>query len=406
MHPMVKPALRRSWRDRTTVQFGIRPGRAAVLEGVDRPTEHLLDLLDGTRSLDRVRAEAAGLGLGAARVGRLLGLLREGGVLDDAEAAAPLHGVPEAARERLRPDLASLSVVHPAPGAAAARLAARRRKGVQVRGAGRVGASVASLLAAAGVGRVDVVDSGRVEPWDTSPSGTPASDAGRQRAAAARAAVRRAATAARAGSAVDLVVFAPRNGLDAFAPDPGDAAPLVRAGIAHVYAGVLEDTGFVGPLFAPPANEEGDGEGKGDEGRGGDRGSGGSGRSDGPDRSDGSGGCAGCLALHRAEADPAWPRVLAQLRSGRPGPLPACDTAMATTVAGLAAVHALMLLDGGTPSSVGARVEVSLADTSVTVRAVPRHSGCECAGMRQHGSASVGDAPAAAGGAQVTMGVG
>ena len=40
-------------------------------------------------------------------------------------------------------------------------LLARRRARVEVRGAGRVGAAVASLLAAAGVGRVRVRDSGR-----------------------------------------------------------------------------------------------------------------------------------------------------------------------------------------------------------------------------------------------------
>ncbi|GAA2685257.1 hypothetical protein GCM10010310_37000 [Streptomyces violaceolatus] len=27
MHPMVKPALRRGWRDLNTVQFGMTPGR-------------------------------------------------------------------------------------------------------------------------------------------------------------------------------------------------------------------------------------------------------------------------------------------------------------------------------------------------------------------------------------------
>lgn len=441
MRPMVKPALRRSWRDRTTVQFGIGPDRAVVLEGVDRHTERLLGLLDGTRGTDRLRAEAAGLGVSTERVDGVLGLLREGGVLDDARAATALHRLPHPAWERLRPDAASLSVVHPAPGAAAARLSARRDRGVQVRGAGRVGASVAAVLASAGVGRVEVVDSGPVEPWDVSPCGIRASDIGRRRGAAARAAVRAAAPAAPTGAGVDLVVFAPRNGLDAHAPDPEAGAPLVRAGVPHLYAGVLEDRGFVGPMFLPAHEGSGGGtgqpvggraEGSRAEGHGGGRAEAhergpaegpGTGRKDGSEepgkgrterpvggRADGSGSgracggaCAGCLALHRAEADPAWPRMLAQLRSGRPGPLPACDTALATTVAGLTAVHALMLLDGGTPASVGGRVEVSLSDTSFALRPVPRHPGCDCAAAPGYGCASVGNAPAAGDRARVTM---
>ncbi|MZE53714.1 ThiF family adenylyltransferase, partial [Streptomyces sp. SID5770] len=69
---------------------------------------------------------------------------------------------------------------------AAGVLAARRALRVQVRGAGRVGATVAALLAAAGVGRVEVLDSGRVEPWETAPGGLPPEAVGERRATAAR----------------------------------------------------------------------------------------------------------------------------------------------------------------------------------------------------------------------------
>lgn len=35
MHPMVKPALRRGWRDLNTVQFGMTPAHALTLAPVD-----------------------------------------------------------------------------------------------------------------------------------------------------------------------------------------------------------------------------------------------------------------------------------------------------------------------------------------------------------------------------------
>jgi bacteriocin biosynthesis cyclodehydratase domain-containing protein len=421
-HPMLKPALRRTWRDRHTAQFGVDPRHARVVEGLDEQAAQVLALLDGSRGLEQVHREAAAAGTARHRVDRLLEVLRHGGVLDDAAAAASLQGLPPDERERLRPDLSSLSVVHAAPGAAPARLAARHRAAVVVHGAGRVGSGVAAVLAAAGVGRVDVVDTGRAELWDASPCGTAVADRGRPRTAAARTAAgrtRRASTGRnragpggvgpdRAGPgeagpdgpapggwggseagpgaagpgaagwdevgrgevgrpATRLLVLAPRDPLPAYSPAPRESRALLAAGVPHLYAGVLEGTGFVGPLVVPGAA------------------------------------CGECLTLRRVAADPAWPRLLAQLRSGRAGPVPACDTALAVAVAGLAALHGLMLLDGGVPSSVGARVEVSLLDTSMEVRPVAPHPDCPCGAAEWAGSASAGQVAAAGGEAQVTM---
>jgi bacteriocin biosynthesis cyclodehydratase domain-containing protein len=352
-HPMLKPALRRSWRDPQTLQFGIDPAHAVVLGPLDDPAARFLGLLDGTRGPGLLRREAAALGLAPDRADRLLGTLADGGLLDDADSAGRLGTVmrqQDGALERLRPDLASLSVVHPEPGAAAARLAARRAARVKVCGAGRVGASVAAVLSAAGVGRVDVADGGEVEPWDAAPCGIPAVAVGERREAAARGAVRRAAPdprreprPARPEAALALAVLTPRDGLAAYAPDPGGAEPLMTAGIPHLYAGVVEGTGVVGPLVIP-------------------------GRS----------ACAECLERARAEADPAWPRILAQLRSGRPSGVLPCDVALATLVAALAAAHALALLDGRLPPSVPGRVEFSLAGLGMRVVAVAPHPECGC----------------------------
>ncbi len=102
----------------------------------------------------------------------LLARLTEAGLLDDPRSAGPPADVLRRRAEvmdRQRPGVASLSVVRPEPGGGLRRIGARRAMRVQVRGAGRVGASIASVLSGAGVGRVEVLDGGRAEPWDVAP---------------------------------------------------------------------------------------------------------------------------------------------------------------------------------------------------------------------------------------------
>ncbi|MEV6318960.1 ThiF family adenylyltransferase [Streptomyces sp. NPDC051776] len=378
MHPMLKPALRRGWRDRQTVQFGIAAAHAVVLGPVDTTTGLFLSLLDGTRGMPLLRREGEAMGLDSGRVDELMDRLGAAGLLDDATASGSSPGAvaPDLTEvtDRLRADLASLSVVHPEAGAAVRRMSARSAVRVQVRGAGRVGAAVAATLSASGVGRVDVQDGGCVEPWDVAPSGLPPESVGERRSVAARRAVRSAAPGRRpwrsgaegaggaagagrvaasgvsraSGAVTELVVLAPRDGLAAYAPDPVVTEELIASGTPHLYAGVIEGTGVVGPFVLP-----------------------------------GSSACAGCLALERTDREPAWPRMLAQWRSGRSASgAVACDTALATVVAGLAASHALNFLDGRLPLSTGARLELALPDVAWQSRPVPAHQGCSCGAAR------------------------
>lgn len=356
MHPMIKPALRRGWRDRQTVQYGMAPAHAVVLGPVSDPTAALMDLMDGTRSLEQLRQEAARLGLGPEIPERLIRRLAAAGVLDDAtadrEAAASV-------REGLRPDLASLSVVHREPGGGVRRLAARRAARVQVRGAGRVGASVAATLSAAGVGQVDVVDGGSVEPWDTSPCGIPAQRTGARRDVAARCAVREARVwQGGTRSDVSLVVIAPRDGLDAYAPDPVATERFMTAGTPHLYGGVTEATGVVGPLVLPGTSP-----------------------------------CAECVLRTRADREPGWPMLVGQWRtaSRRRSGTPACDTALATMVAGATASYALSFLDGDGGCAVGYRLRFALPYLLPDTEQFSTHPECSC------GAASVTGSPSASG---------
>ncbi|KAB1147593.1 ThiF family adenylyltransferase [Streptomyces luteolifulvus] len=368
MVPMVKPALRRGWRDLNTVQFGMTPAHAMTLGPMDTATGSFLDLLNGTRGPELLREEGRRMDLPDGQVDGLVERLARAGLLDDARGGGPaadaLRAKPELL-DRLRPDLASLSLTTSEPGEALGLLAARRSLRVQVRGAGRVGAVLASLLSGAGVGEVDVRDCGRVEPWDVAPGGLPAESVGDRRDEAARRAVRRAAPdrpprrGSRAPAGTDdpglsLVILAPRDDVAVHAPAPSAADALVASGTPHLYAGVVEATGVVGPLVLP-----------------------------------GETGCAGCLHEDRTDRDPVWPRLVTQWRSGKARQTgPPCDLALATAVAGLAAAHALAFLDGRGPSGAGVRWEVSLPSLHWRARPVRAHSSCACGaaekGNREH----------------------
>ncbi|MFF1637207.1 TOMM precursor leader peptide-binding protein [Streptomyces sp. NPDC058246] len=369
MHPMVKPALRRGWRDLNTVQFGMAPAHAMVLGPMDTATGSFLDLLDGTRGMPLLRKEGREMGLPDGHVDALVERLARSGLLDDTTGGGPAADALREKKEvldRLRPDLASLSLVAPAPGAAIERLAARRSLHVQVRGAGRVGVVLAALLAGAGVGEVEVRDVGCVEPWDVAPGGLPVESIGERRAEAARRAVRRAApdrpprTSSKAKEkekerqkvrekgaeevrGLSLVILTPRDGVAVHAPDPAAAESLIASGTPHLYAGVVEGTGVVGPLVLP-----------------------------------GDTGCAGCLDQGRVDRDPTWPRLVAQWRSGQQRRVSACDLTLAAGVAGVAAGHALAFLDGVLPSSAGARWEASVPGFDWHARPVWSHPACPC----------------------------
>jgi len=154
VRPLLKPALRRVWRDQTTLQLGLDPERAVAIGGLGPAHATFVFHLDGTRTRAQVLAAAPAVGLSRAEAERLLDLLALAGALDDAAAdLSPLATLDQADRDRLGPDLASWSLVRPEPGAAARVLARRRAAGVAVLGSGRVRDALRPLLDAAAVGR-------------------------------------------------------------------------------------------------------------------------------------------------------------------------------------------------------------------------------------------------------------
>lgn len=343
MKPVLKPALRWLWRDDSTLQLGVDPRRAVLLTGLGEDAVKVLGMLDGSRDSDTIVRAARARGVPDQTARHLLDLLTRAGVLEDATAATrPPAALSPDDLERLGPDLASICLDGADSGAGLHLLARRRASSVRVHGAGRVGASIASLLASAGVGHVQVQDEGWVRRADVTPAGFCGADVGERRDAAAAGVIARTApttSTAPAAEAPHLAVLAPVG-----APDPTTASELLRDDIPHLFAGVRETVGVVGPLVVPGRTS-----------------------------------CLRCQELHRRDRDPAWPRVLAQLcRPHRA--TEACDSVLATAVAAQGALQALTYLDGKpeSPPTVGGTLELCLPDWRWRRRSWPPHPGCGC----------------------------
>lgn len=363
MRPVLKTALRRLWRDPTTLQIGVRADHAVVVAGVDDAAAHLVEAIDGTRDDQALRLTARSLGLEAAVADALLRLLGEAAVLDDAMAADPLTDLPAIEQERLTPDLASASLVSGRPGGGPSTLTRRRRAKVTVVGAGRVGGTVAAVLAAAGIGQVAVDDPGTCRPRDCGPVAPRLADVGATRGHATRTAISRISGVVSTDDVArheqaDVAVLAPSGSLDPAVPDE-----LVRAGVPHLLAHVREATGVVGPFVLP-------------------------GRS----------ACLRCLDLHRTDRDPAWPMIAAQLavQSRRSG-IEACDVALATFVGAVCALQVLGWVDRGDAATRNGTLELTLPDWRIRRRSWHPHPACGCRWDADHATAEAASEPVPAG---------
>src|SRR5207249_2867267 len=92
--------------------------------------------------------------------------------------------------------------------------------------------------------------------------------------------------------------------------------------------------------------------------------------------------CLRCLDHVRADSDPSWPLILAQLGTRRPDP-PAADAALAAEVAAQAARQVLIAIDR-TPvasAAVNGTLELVLPGWQWRRRSWRRHPGCLCSGQ-------------------------
>jgi hypothetical protein len=341
--PTLVPGLRRLWRDRHTLQLGVDPARASVLEVADPGVVRLLDLLDGEHTERGVLAYAVRAGIAEADARDLLAALRGANLLLSAGSFLPA-ALPEPTRRRLTVEAAALALRGRDRCGTPAQLLRRRAAArVVLNGAGRLAAPLATALADAGVGHVNPDLQGVVTPGEPVGGVLRGSDVRRPRASAVADAVRRAAP--------ETQTRAVRAGESAFVVHLGADRPaaLLAAGHArrrrpHLMIGVRDTTVVVGPLV-PPAGRP----------------------------------CLNCVDLHRCDRDPAWPALAAQLGE------PAVEPTSASTVlaaAGYAAAEVLGFLDGEAPETVGATVEIS-APGRFRRRTWAPHPSCDCQRRRR-----------------------
>ena len=205
---------------------------------------------------------------------------------------------------------------------------------------------MASFLAASGVGHVACTDPEPAEPADLAPAGLIRSDLGEPRQRGAARAVERAAPDVRTGddgAVPDLVILT-----GPVLPDLVDG--LMRDRVPHLAVWTGEAIGVVGPLVQPARST-----------------------------------CLRCVDLRKAQADPQWPKILAQATFTRARPQ-ACDTVLAAMTATLAAAQALALIDRAgfaaespeTPVTVNGTLEVVLPDWQWRRRTWLPHPACAC----------------------------
>ena len=318
---VVKPALRAGllplWRDRETIQIGVDPRRAVALTGIGAAAG-LIGLLDGSRDRDQLVAAAAQVGIPVPLAERLLALLTDAGQLIDYPARM-LRGLAADRRAGLLPELATASIARQDADGGAAVLAQRSAALVQIDGEGRIPATIAEVLAASGVRVVaGPIESGTVGPGSIRPSPIRPGPV---------------TTSPRAGRP-GLIVLAGRL------PDPAGRLP----DIPHLAVSAREAIGMVGPLVRP-----------------------------------GSSACLRCLDLARAERDPAWPLILAQLARRQAEPV-ACGAALAAAVAAQAAAQVLLFIDcpaAAVPAQ-DATLELVLPGWQWRRRGWPPHPACTC----------------------------
>lgn len=337
----LRPGLRVVRRGPSEVQVGVDPRWAVRLVDLGPGEPELLLALDRGGDLGHLARDAGRHGVSAARARELADALRSARVTCDGarRSGPPLRPGASAEVEAwtlLRDD---------ADGTAQVR--ARAGRSVGVVGLGRTGLGAALTLAASGVGTVLLDDDSWVTSLDVGASGYRVGDVGGPRLAAAARALRDIAPEVEVslppGQRPDVILHVARG-----AADPATGVALVASGATHLSVVLREADATVGPFVMP-----------------------------------GAGPCLRCLDLHRTDVDDAWPTVAAQLVSAPPrGTPPAGEPGvLAGVCAALAAAEVLAHLDGRTPRTRGATVEVAMPDVLPLTRKWEVHPHCGCTSL-------------------------
>lgn len=344
MRPLLKAGLVRTWRDATTLQLGLAPGRCAILSQASSAVAAALDQLDGTRTVEALIDSGP---LPGDLLIPLLQSLADAGLLEDADAdTRALHSLPARERERLGPDLAAWSLATRAADGGLGVLARRRAAWIEIRSSSRTGIACAHLLAAAGIGRLTFADASIITPDTLAPLGLRPDHLGRRTSHAVNDELLELFPATHRTPAMnrppDVTVLTPADAV----VDADTLDDLMRRDAPHLPV-LQRGGGFVlGPFVVP-----------------------------------GSTACVRCVDHAAAERDPAWPWQLTQLHtpaSGRRRAVIAHDTVLGTAAAALASLQVLAFIDGQRPLLMDAVGHLAPPNGVLEVHAATRHPACGC----------------------------
>lgn len=343
--PWIPPVLRRVWRDVGILQIGMDSERAIVLGGITPQRYRLINSIDGRHSTAQLAAGGPWLDLSPDDIIAVLQQLHASGVLVDLGAIPTETGSgwhPETNR-RLLPDLAArlLSTATDTPQRVAA---ARAHSQVLIHGGRRVGSVIASTLASAGLGRINVIERSPVDAADVTGGGFGLDDIGADHGDALTRLVGRITdSTSTAGlsplESPDLLI------LTETWPGPDERErSLQRSGTPYLCATIRERRAVIGPFVVP-----------------------------------GESSCLQCQHLNRRDRDPQWPAIYGQLRMQPHRTEDAGESALALLAASLASIQALQWFDGERlPETINTTLEIGLPDLVLTRRFWPRHPMCTC----------------------------
>ncbi|GEK23575.1 thiamine biosynthesis protein ThiF [Cellulomonas xylanilytica] len=328
----LRAGLRVLRRTDTEVQVGTDHRWAVRLPGLTRAEVALLRSVDARTDLSPVERLAAGRDVDPDRVRALVDVLVEARLTVDGPPRSLLRGpaaVDAAVWSLLRADGDGEGVVR-----------ARGERVVAVLGLGPTGLGITVGLAAAGVGTLLVEDDRPVRSADVGLCGYRWADAGSVRGHVTARLLRDVAphVSTTSDRNPDVVVLV-EDGV----ADPGRGPVLVAGGTVHLGVVVREADTVVGPFVVP-----------------------------------GAGPCLRCLDLHRADADPSWPAVAAQLHAGG-----VADESgqVAAVCAGLGTAAVLAHLDRVPGLAPGTTFEVALPDAVPRRRTWAVHPECGCTAL-------------------------
>lgn len=359
------PGLRVVERDGATLQIGVDAPRRVLVRHPPPAAAEVLRLIDsGVPVSLATRRVATARGLAPGSWDDLIDdLIASGFLIEQSRVSAGRH---PAGNSRTRDPRTALPPSSPPSGPCRLEDAV-----VVVMGTGRVASSLASLVAAAGIGHVHLDPDRAIRPSDAAPAGLAAELVCGPGRAAPDSAARTGRTPADRGSHTyerrgprqwdrevlastlrrsrpEVMVHRPagyvRPGLVVLAtdsrPDPVLTRRLVMDDQPHLAVHAGQWRGVVGPLVIP-------------------------GRSS----------CLHCHDLYRRDRDAGWPHVRMSLQGGDA----AAPVVLATAVAAVGADQALQFLGGAArPATVDGTLESAVGDWTVRRRSWSPHPACFC----------------------------